>query len=150
MSAGVACSGRCQTMSIALAAVVGLALGAGLLLSGMTSPARVIGFLDVRGGWDPSLGLVMAGAIAVYAPLARWIQRARRTPWTDVAFHLPTRRDLDGKLVVGAAIFGVGWGLGGLCPGPGIVAAAAGSETGLLFVAAMLVGMLAQHGWVRR
>ncbi len=137
-------------MSIALAAVVGLALGAGLLLSGMTSPARVIGFLDVRGGWDPSLGLVMAGAIAVYAPLARWIQRARRTPWTDVAFHLPTRRDLDGKLVVGAAIFGVGWGLGGLCPGPGIVAAAAGSETGLLFVAAMLVGMLAQHGWVRR
>ena len=150
MSAGVACSGRCQTMSIALAAAVALALGAGLLLSGMTSPARVIGFLDVRGGWDPSLGLVMAGAIAVYAPLARWIQRARRTPWTDVAFHLPTRRDLDGKLVVGAAIFGVGWGLGGLCPGPGIVAAAAGSETGLLFVAAMLVGMLAQHGWVRR
>jgi uncharacterized membrane protein YedE/YeeE len=150
VSAGVACGGRCQAMSVALAAVVGIALGAGLLLSGMTSPARVIGFLDVRGGWDPSLGLVMAGAIAVYAPLARWIQRARRTPWTDVAFHLPTRRDLDGKLVVGAAIFGVGWGLGGLCPGPGVVAAAAGSETGLLFVAAMLVGMLAQHGWVRR
>lgn len=150
MSAGVACGGRCQAASIALAAVVGLAFGAGLLLSGMTAPAKVIGFLDVRGGWDPSLGLVMAGAIAVYAPLARWIQRARRAPWTDVAFHLPTRRDLDGKLVVGAAIFGVGWGLGGLCPGPGVVAAAAGRETGLLFVAAMLVGMLAQHGWVRR
>lgn len=150
MSAGVACGGRCQAASIALAAVVGLAFGAGLLLSGMTAPAKVIGFLDVRGGWDPSLGLVMAGAIAVYAPLTRWIQRARRAPWTDVAFHLPTRRDLDGKLVVGAAIFGVGWGLGGLCPGPGVVAAAAGRETGLLFVGAMLVGMLAQHGWVRR
>ena len=150
MSTGFACGARCRAMSIVLAAVVGGALGAGLLLSGMTAPAKVIGVLDVRGGWDPSLGLVMAGAIAVYAPLARWIQRARTAPWVDVAFHLPTRRDLDGKLVVGAAIFGVGWGLGGLCPGPGVVAAAAGSETGLLFVAAMLVGMLAQHGWVRR
>ncbi len=150
MSTGFVCGTRCQVMSIALAAVVGVTFGIGLLLSGMTTPAKVIGFLDVRGGWDPSLGLVMAGAIAVYAPLSRWIQRARTAPWTDVAFHLPTRRDLDGKLVVGSAIFGVGWGLGGLCPGPGVVAAAAGSETGLLFVAAMLVGMLAQHGWVRR
>lgn len=150
MSAGVACSGRCQVMSIVLAGLIGAAFGAGLLIAGMTTPAKVIGFLDVRGGWDPSLGLVMAGAIAVYAPLSRWIQRARKAPWTDATFHLPTRRDLDGKLVVGAALFGVGWGLGGLCPGPGVVAAAAGSETGLLFVGAMLVGMLAQHGWVRR
>ena len=150
MSTGFACGARCRAMSIVLAAVVGGALGAGLLLSGMTAPAKVIGFLDVRGGWDPSLGLVMAGAIAVYAPLARWIQRARTAPWVDVTFHLPTRRDLDGKLVVGAAIFGVGWGLGGLCPGPALVSAAAGSHTALTFVAAMLVGMLAQHGWSRR
>ena len=94
-----------------LAFVAGLALAGALAAlvapsavgaSVRSSTAVVIGFLDVRGGWDPSLGLVMAGAIAVYAPLARWIQRARRTPWTDVAFHLPTRRDLDGKLAVGA------------------------------------------------
>jgi uncharacterized membrane protein YedE/YeeE len=151
VSTSFVCGGlRCRVMSIVLAGLAGTAFGVGLVLSGMTTPAKVIGFLDLRGAWDPSLGLVMAGAIAVYAPLSRVIRRARRQPWFDGTFHLPTRRDLDGKLAVGAAIFGIGWGLGGLCPGPGVVAAAAGSETGLLFVAAMLVGMLAQHGWVRR
>jgi hypothetical protein len=150
MSAGVACAGRCRVASIALALLIGAAFGAGLLVAGMTDPARVVSFLAVTGDWDPSLGLVMAGAIAVYAPLARWIGARRRTPWVDSAFHLPTRRDLDGPLVIGSALFGVGWGLGGLCPGPGIVAAAAGDATAAGFVVAMLVGMLAQHGWVRR
>lgn len=132
-------------MRLALAAIAGAVFGAGLLVSGMTQPAKVIGFLDVTRGWDPSLGFVMAGAVAVYALAFRRIVRARRTPLFDRRFHLPTRADLDLRLVAGAAIFGVGWGLGGLCPGPGLVAAAGGSTAGLAFVAAMLVGMLAQH-----
>ena len=150
MSAAVACGARCARVSVVAALVVGAMFGAGLLLSGMTDPAKVVGFLDVTGGWDPSLAFVMGGAIAVYAPLSRVIRRRRATPWVDTAFHLPTRRDIDLGLVVGAAIFGVGWGLGGLCPGPGLVSAAVGSESGVLFVGAMLVGMLAQHGWARR
>jgi uncharacterized membrane protein YedE/YeeE len=84
----------------------------------------------------------MGGAVVVYALAFRWIRRRRTEPWFDVAFHLPTRRDLDGALIAGAAVFGVGWGLGGLCPGPGLVAAAAGRSSGLVFVAAMLAGML--------
>lgn len=131
------------------AGLAGLLFGVGLLVAGMTVPAKVIAFLDPLRSWDPSLGFVMAGAIAVYS-LALRLMRGRSSPWLDTAFHLPTRRDLDIGLVAGAAIFGVGWGLGGLCPGPGLVGAAAGSEAALQFVAAMLVGMLAQHGWSRR
>jgi uncharacterized membrane protein YedE/YeeE len=144
------CGARCHFISIAVAVLAGGLFGAGLLLGGMTDPAKVIGFLDVTRGWDPSLGFVMGGAVAVYALVFHLVRRRRNDPWFDVAFHLPTRRDIDLGLVAGAAIFGVGWGLGGLCPGPGLVAAAAGSSTGLLFVAAMIVGMLAQHGAARR
>lgn len=149
-STAAACGTRCRAMSLVLALLAGALFGAGLLISGMTEPAKVIGFLDVTRGWDPSLGFVMAGAVAVYAVIFRGVSRRRRAPWFDVAFHLPTRRDIDLGLVAGAAIFGIGWGLGGLCPGPGLVAAASGSSTGLLFVAAMVVGMLAQHGLARR
>jgi uncharacterized membrane protein YedE/YeeE len=133
-----------RVLSLSFAALAGAVFGAGLLISGMTQPAKVIGFLDPTGGWDPSLAFVMAGAVTVYALLFRWIQR-RRSPWLDTRFHLPARRDLDRPLVAGAALFGIGWGLGGLCPGPGIVAAASGSVTGLAFVAAMLAGMFAHH-----
>jgi uncharacterized membrane protein YedE/YeeE len=133
-----------------LAALSGALFGAGLLVSGMTRPEKVLGFLDVTRGWDPSLAFVMGGAVAVYALAFRWIRRGRARPWCDVAFHVPTRRDVDVSLLAGAAIFGVGWGLGGLCPGPGLVAAAAGSTTGLAFVAAMLAGMLVQHVVARR
>lgn len=136
-----ACGLRCRVMAIVTAVAAGAVFGAGLLVSGMTQPAKVIGFLDVTRGWDPSLAFVMGGAIAVYAAALWWIRRRRREPWFDTRFHLPTRRDLDLRLLAGAAIFGVGWGLGGLCPGPGMVAAASGSATGILFLAAMLVGM---------
>jgi uncharacterized membrane protein YedE/YeeE len=133
-----------RTTSFLLAGFVGALFGAGLLISGMTQPAKVIGFLDPTRGWDPSLAFVMVGAAGVYAVLFRAI-RTRTRPWLDVRFHLPTRQDLDLSLIAGAAIFGVGWGLGGLCPGPAIVAAASGSITGIAFVAAMLAGMYAQH-----
>lgn len=127
----------------------GLLFAIGLGVGGMTQPAKVVGFLDFFGRWDPSLMFVMGGALSVHAIVWRLVGH-KPTPKLSTQWFVPTRRDLDRKLLGGAAIFGVGWGLGGLCPGPGVVAAAAGRETGLLFVAAMLVGMLAQHGWVRR
>jgi uncharacterized membrane protein YedE/YeeE len=132
-------------MSSVMAAVAGALFGAGLLLSGMTQPAKVVAFLDVAHGWDPSLGFVMGGAVAVYATAFAWIGRRRQGPWFGGMFHLPTRRDIDAPLVVGAAVFGLGWGLGGYCPGPGLVSAAGGSTTAIAFVAAMLVGMFVQH-----
>ena len=129
--------------------IAGVLFGLGLGLAGMLDPGNVQGFLDVFGAWDPTLMFVMAGGIAVHLLFWRMIKH-QASPLFDHRFHLPKRTDVDKPLLLGAAIFGVGWGLGGLCPGPGVVAAAAGRETGLLFVAAMLVGMLAQHGWVRR
>jgi uncharacterized membrane protein YedE/YeeE len=132
-------------MALVLPGVAGALFGIGLVVSGMTQPAKVIGFLTLDSGWDPSLAFVMAGAVTVYALIFRAVHARRKAPWFDVTFHLPTRRDLDAPLIVGAALFGVGWGLGGLCPGPGIVAAAAGSTTGIAFVLAMLAGMYAQH-----
>ncbi len=137
-------------MSLLVAALAGLLFGAGLLVSGMTQPARVVAFLDVTRAWDPSLAFVMGGAVLVNA-LTFWrLGRRRTAPWLDRSFHLPTRRDVDLPLIAGAAIFGIGWGLGGFCPGPGLVAAAAGSSAGVAFVAAMLAGMLVQHLVSRR
>ena len=126
------------------AALAGALFGAGLVISGMTQPARVIGFLDPLGDWDPSLAFVMAGAVAVYA-VAYAVIRRRARPWFEPRFHVPARADIDAPLVIGAAVFGVGWGLGGLCPGPGIVAAAGGSSSALVFVLAMLAGMYLRH-----
>ncbi|HVK82936.1 MAG TPA: YeeE/YedE family protein [Kofleriaceae bacterium] len=134
-----------RRVSLFVAAVAGVLFGAGLLLSGMTQPARVIGFLDPTGAWDPTLAFVMGGAIAVYAVAHRLILRRSGAPWFELRFHVPERRALDLQLVVGAALFGIGWGLAGMCPGPGIVAAAAGSMDALVFVVAMLVGMHGRH-----
>jgi uncharacterized membrane protein YedE/YeeE len=128
-------------LALAAAALSGTLFGAGLVVSGMTQPALIIGFLDPIGGWDPSLAFVMASAAIVYAVAFALIRRRAR-PWFDVRFHVPSRADIDPTLVIGAAVFGVGWGLGGLCPGPGIVAAAGGSTAALGFVLAMLTGML--------
>ena len=142
MSAGLAsCGLRCRVMSLLLPAVAGALFGVGLLVAGMTQPARVIGFLDVTRAWDPTLAFVMGGAVIAYAVAIRVVRRRRSEPWFDIAFHVPTRRDLDARLLVGAAIFGVGWGLGGLCPGPALVAAGSASAHMLGFLAAMLLGM---------
>ncbi len=135
----------CRALSLASSMLAGALFGAGLLLSGMTQPAKIIGFLNPTSNWDPSLAFVMGGAVMVYSLVFRLIRRGRRTPWFDKTFHLPTRSDLDLPLIGGAALFGVGWGLGGYCPGPGLVSAAAGSGSGLLFLGAMLVGMLVQQ-----
>lgn len=143
--ASTTCGARCHTMSLVMAAVIGALFGGGLIISGMTDPARVVGFLDPLHGWDPSLAFVMGGAVLVNLVAFRWIRGHRKDPWFDTKFHLPTRKDIDRQLLAGAALFGVGWGLGGLCPGPGLVSAASGSTTGIVFVLAMLAGMVLQH-----
>lgn len=121
------------------ALAAGALFGVGLLVAGMTDPAKVKGFLDVTGAWDASLAFVMVGAIGVHLALLRRITRLAN-PLFDARFHLPSRRDIDGRLLAGAAIFGVGWGLGGVCPGPSFVLAGTGSAYALVFVAAMGVG----------
>jgi uncharacterized membrane protein YedE/YeeE len=119
---------------------VGILFGWGLILAGMTDPGKVIGFLDLAGAWDPSLAFVMGGAIAV-GFFAFALAKKRTTNLFGGALHLPTSRDIDRPLVIGALLFGAGWGLAGFCPGPGIVSMAAGEFKGLVFVAAMVAGM---------
>jgi uncharacterized membrane protein YedE/YeeE len=123
-----------------VAALAGAVFAIGLVVSGMTVPARVTGFLDVGGAWDPTLALVMLGAIAVYAPIARIVQRRAR-PLLSERFHWPTQHGLDARLLVGAAIFGVGWGLSGYCPGPALTSIGSGATSALVFVAAMIAGI---------
>ena len=121
--------------------LVGLLFGWGLLISGMTDPGKVIGFLDLTGLWDPSLALVMGGAIAV-GFFAFGAAKKRTRNFLGGALHLPTSRDIDKRLILGALLFGAGWGLAGFCPGPGIVSMAAGQPKAAVFVVAMLAGML--------
>lgn len=128
----------------AFALLSGLLFGAGLVIAGMTSPTKVTAFLDLFGHWDPSLALVMVGAIVVHAALLRPILRLRH-PLFATKFHVPEKTAIDGRLIAGAALFGVGWGLGGVCPGPGVVSAAAGSSQAILFVLAMAAGVLIQR-----
>lgn len=128
--------------------IVGLLFGWGLLISGMTDPGKVIGFLDLAGSWDPSLALVMGGAIAV-GFFAFGMAKKRTRSFFGGALHLPTSRDIDKRLLLGALLFGAGWGLAGFCPGPGIVSMAAGQPKAVLFVAAMLAGMLVFE-WIDR
>lgn len=120
--------------------VSGLIFGIGLILSGMINPAKVLAFLDLAGAWDPSLALVMFGAIAVAAPAFVLLNKRRKTLF-DEALHIPTRRDLDARLIFGSLGFGVGWGLAGFCPGPALVAVGALRPEAVVFVLAMLAGM---------
>jgi uncharacterized membrane protein YedE/YeeE len=121
--------------------VVGLLFGLGLMLSGMTDPGKVIGFLDLFGTWDPSLALVMGGAIMV-GFCAFTVAKKRTSTFLGGALRLPTNMDMDKKLVIGSLLFGAGWGLAGFCPGPALVSMADGQPKALVFVLAMLVGMV--------
>jgi uncharacterized protein len=129
------------TKQIMTALVSGLLFGVGLAVGGMTNPRKVIAFLDVGGRWDPSLALVMLGAIAVHFFAYRWVRGSAAPLFAD-EFAIPKLRHIDPKLVGGSALFGVGWGIGGYCPGPGIVALGAGGSDALVFVAAMAAGWL--------
>ena len=125
---------------IALSFLTGLVFGLGLILSGMANPAKVLGFLDVTGAWDPSLALVMGGAIAVALVPFQWARR-QKASLLGVPMQLPTATRLDRRLVLGSLMFGAGWGIGGFCPGPGLVALGMGVPQAFVFVLAMLVGM---------
>lgn len=130
--------------------ISGLLFGMGLLVSGMANPAKVLNFLDLFGSWDPSLAFVMAGAIILTAPAYLLLNRFRTTPFFSDAFHIPTRSDIDLKLLVGAAIFGIGWGLGGFCPGPALASLPLLKEGTVLFVPAMLMGIYLGHRLANR
>ncbi|MFC4166316.1 DUF6691 family protein [Teichococcus aestuarii] len=119
---------------------LGLLFGLGLLVSGMADPAKVLNFLDLGGAWDPSLAFVMAGAVLTTALGYRLVLRRPR-PLLAEAFQLPTRRAVDGRLLLGAALFGIGWGLGGFCPGPALASLGLGAPGTLAFLPAMLAGM---------
>ena len=128
-------------MQILAAFASGLVFGIGLILSGMTDPGKVIGFLDLAGSWDPSLAFVMGGAILVGVFAFRFAGGRTKT-LLGAAMRLPTNRDIDKPLVLGSLAFGVGWGLGGFCPGPALVSLGSGQEKAAVFVVAMLAGML--------
>lgn len=120
--------------------LAGLVFGLGLIVSGMANPAKVLGFLDLSGRWDPSLAFVMAGAIAV-GVVAFFAARKRTVSWMGAEMKLPTARRIDRRLVMGSMLFGIGWGIAGFCPGPGLVALGMGETKAMVFVAAMLAGM---------
>ena len=127
-------------MNAIFAILSGLVFGLGLIGSGMTDPAKVKGFLDLAGAWDPSLGLVMGGAIAV-GVLAFALAKRRERSWTGQRMELPRSTVIDARLLGGGVLFGMGWGLAGYCPGPALVALGGGSASAGLFVLAMLAGM---------
>jgi len=121
----------------------------GLAVSGMTQPAKVVGFLDVSGDWDPSLAFVMLGAVGVYLSVYRGLVARRAAPLYADRFSIPTGSQIDARLLGGAAIFGVGWGLSGFCPGPALVSLGAGTPSALWFVPAAVIGMLVYNRWGR-
>ena len=127
-------------MTLFVSLLTGLVFGIGLIVSGMADPGKVLGFLDLAGVWDPSLAFVMAGAIAV-GVVAFAVARRRTASLLGAEMKLPTARQIDRRLVAGSVVFGIGWGVAGFCPGPGLVALGMGEIKAAVFVAAMLVGM---------
>lgn len=121
--------------------IVGILFALGLGLAGMTQPQKVIGFLDIFGAWDPSLIFVMGGAVIFHLITYKLI-RKRQTPLLDTKWHVPTNKDISPRLIIGATLFGAGWGLAGYCPGPALTALVTGHSQTILFVSAMLAGMI--------
>lgn len=126
-------------MKAIISLLTGVMFGAGLCISGMVNPAKVIGFLDISGQWDPSLAFVMAGGLTVMV-IANLVGRKMNRPLYEEYWRLPTKSKIDSTLIMGAAVFGIGWGVGGFCPGPAITAIAYSNSTLLLGVAAYIVG----------
>ena len=129
--------------------ISGLVFGIGLILAGMADPLKVKGFLDLAGAWDPSLALVMGGAIAL-GIVAFALAKRRELSWTGAPIEIPTNRSIDTRLILGGVLFGAGWGIGGFCPGPALVALGSGMGAAGIFVAAMLVGMVVHDKFMVR
>lgn len=136
-------------MSKLTAFIAGLIFGLGLLLAGMANPSKVLGFLDLAGTWDPSLALVMAGAIAV-ALLPFTLAKKRQQSLLGLPMQLPNKREIDRRLIGGSLLFGIGWGIAGICPGPAVAILLTGHWQVILFVAAMLIGMALSEALERR
>jgi uncharacterized protein len=134
------CFAEDAAMQIVIALFSGLIFGLGLMLSGMTNPAKVIGFLDLAGAWDPSLALVMGAAVAVGFPAFRLAARRKRSS-TGAPWHIPANRTIDLPLILGALMFGAGWALAGFCPGPALASLLTGGSKALIFVLVTLAGM---------
>jgi uncharacterized membrane protein YedE/YeeE len=128
-------------MNILTAFVAGLIFGAGLLVAGMANPAKVLAFLDIAGSWDPSLAFVMIGAIGIGTP-AFFIAKRKSVSLLGEKMQLPTSQVIDARLIGGSVLFGIGWGIAGICPGPALVLLGAGVTKGIIFVLAMIAGML--------
>ena len=135
-------------MQAGFAFLAGLLFSIGLIVSGMANPRKVLGFLDLAGRWDPSLAFVMVGAIGVAVVAFAWAKRRTRS-WLGLPIQWPAARTITVRLVAGSAVFGIGWGLAGFCPGPALVSIGLGSVKGIAFVVAMLVGM-ALFEWIER
>lgn len=131
-------------MRIFTSFLIGVLFGLGLVISQMVNPAKIVGFLDITGNWDPTLIVVMAAAL-VTTFIGYRLTLSRNKPMLADAFQLPTKTVIDRPLLIGAAIFGIGWGMAGLCPGPGVTAAALGGLGPWIFIATMLLGMTAQR-----
>ena len=140
---------RHERLQIAASLFSGTLFGLGLALSGMANPAKVLGFLDLAGVWDPTLAFVMLGALMVTGPAFSTVLK-RRQPWLAPRFALPEKTDVEPQLVIGSMLFGIGWGLGGLCPGPAITDLVTGRMPIVLFVAAMLAGALLRDALAAR
>ena len=128
--------------SLFVALVSGVLFGMGMMISGMVDSHRVIGFLDITGAWDPSLMFVMGGALAVFMPIYLLVIKKRNAPVCSERFSLSNNRVIDKKLVGGAALFGLGWGIAGICPGPAVTSISGMNPSMLVFIAAMLLGMV--------
>ena len=133
-------------MPVLIALVAGILMSAGIAYSKMIDPEKVLGFLTLNKHWDPSLILVMAGALAVYAS-GYWLFAGKQRPFFAEHFHLPSKRELDKPLVLGSALFGAGWGLVGYCPGPALAALSSGSSATATFVVAMIAGWFISRRW---
>ncbi|CND61348.1 gene II and x proteins [Yersinia frederiksenii] len=127
-------------MNLLFSLMAGLIFGLGLIIAGMANPAKVLGFLDISGAWDPSLALVMAAAVVVATLGFTWAKK-RKTSLLGQPIQLPMATNIDKRLIGGSLLFGIGWGLAGICPGPALVLLGAGMYKGIIFVAAMLAGM---------
>lgn len=134
-------------MKYVISLIAGLIFAVGLAVGGMTQPSKVIGFLDFFGDWDPSLAFVMGGAVLANLIVFKITTKTRERPLFEPKFRIPTRSDIDWQLVAGAGLFGIGWGLAGYCPGPGLTALGSAAATPFIFIAAMIAGMVLYQGF---
>lgn len=129
-------------LKVIIGLISGLLFGAGMIISGMVDPTKVIAFLNVTGNWDPSLAFVMGGALAVFTPFYHFVIKKRSHALNGEKFSYTTKSNIDAKLIVGATLFGVGWGLAGFCPGPAMTSLSGGSLTIIVFMLSMLLGLI--------